>query len=126
MIVIDEFASLARDLPDFVAGLVGQIRRVAEMLRIPVQHSPWLAPLPCTLPLRDLPGLGRQPEPGHAPFPFGLIDLPGVQRQQPAAISLESFGHLMAAGAPRSGRSQLLSRLGTELSRRQDLLAEGA
>ena len=42
------------------------------------------------------------------PVPFGLIDLPGRQRQQPAMISLDTFGHLMAAGAPRSGRSQLL------------------
>ena len=88
--------------------LVGEIRRAAAGLRIPVQPSPWLAPLPRTLLLRDLPGLGRPPEPGQAPAPFGLIDLPGRQRQQPAVISLDTFGHLMAAGAPRSGRSQLL------------------
>ena len=88
--------------------LVDQIRRAAAGLRIPAQPSPWLAPLPRTLLLRDLPGLGRPPEPGQAPAPFGLIDLPGRQRQQPAVISLDTFGHLMAAGAPRSGRSQLL------------------
>ena len=88
--------------------LVDQIRRAAAGLRIPVQPSPWLTPLPRTLLLRDLPGLGRPPEPGQVPVPFGLIDLPGRQRQQPAMISLDTFGHLMAAGAPRSGRSQLL------------------
>jgi len=96
--------------------LVGQIRRAAEAFRIPAQHSPWLAPLPRTLLLRDLPGLGRQPEPGHAPVPFGLIDLPGVQRQRPVMINLESFGHLMAAGAPRSGRSQLLRTIAASLA----------
>ncbi len=48
-------------------------------------------------------------------------------------LHLESFGHLMAAGSPRSGRSQLLRAIATslavgfscELSRRQDLLAAG-
>ncbi len=88
--------------------LVDQIRRAAAGLRIPAQPSPWPAPLPRTLLLCDLPGLGRPPEPGQVPVPFGLIDLPGRQRQQPAVISLDTFGHLMAAGAPRSGRSQLL------------------
>ena len=45
--------------------LVEQIRRAAVGLRIPAQPSPWLAPLPRTLLLRDLPGLGRPPEPGR-------------------------------------------------------------
>jgi S-DNA-T family DNA segregation ATPase FtsK/SpoIIIE len=88
--------------------LVEQIRRAAAGLRIPARPSPWLAPLPHALLLRDLPGLGRPPEPGQAPAPFGLIDLPGRQQQRPAVISPDTFGHLMAAGAPRSGRSQLL------------------
>ena len=96
--------------------LVGQIRRAAEALRIPAQPSPWLAPLPHTLLLRDLPGLGRPPDRGEPPIPFGLTDLPGVQRQRPAMLHLESFGHLMAAGAPRSGRSQLLRTIATSLA----------
>jgi len=96
--------------------LVGQIRSAAEALRIPAQHSPWLAPLPRTLLLRDLPGLGRPPDRGEPPVPFGLTDLPGVQRQRPVVISLESFGHLMAAGAPRSGRSQLLRTIAAALA----------
>ena len=96
--------------------LVGQIRRAAEALRIPAQRSPWLPPLPRTLLLRDLPGLGRPPDRGEPPIPFGLIDLPGVQRQRPARLHLESFGHLMAAGAPRSGRSQLLRTIATSLA----------
>ena len=97
--------------------LVDQIRRAAAGLRIPAQPSPWLAPLPDALMLRDLPapggppGTSGGPGPGHAPIPFGLIDLPGLQRQQPAVIDLDTFGHLMAAGAPRSGRSQLLRTL---------------
>jgi DNA segregation ATPase FtsK/SpoIIIE, S-DNA-T family len=63
--------------------------------------------LPDALLLRDLPAPGGPPRPsgppgaGRAPIPFGLIDLPG----------LDAFGHLMAAGAPWSGRSQLLRTL---------------
>jgi DNA segregation ATPase FtsK/SpoIIIE, S-DNA-T family len=97
--------------------LVAEIRRAAAGLGIPAQPSPWLAPLPPALLLRDLPapsrpeGLAGQPVAGHAPIPFGLIDLPRLQRQQLAAIDLDTFGHLMAAGAPRSGRSQLLRTL---------------
>ena len=159
--------------------LVEQVRRAAYVLRVPAQHSPWLPPLPRTLLLRDLPSAGtRYPGRMDADLPFGLTDLPQLQRQRPAVLSLGTLGHLIAAGAPRSGRSQLLrtitasiavgassadvhlygidcgsgallpvadlphcgaivtrtqperaarllGRLGAELTRRQDLLAEG-
>ena len=107
----------AEPAPRYLKVLVDQIRRAAADLGVPVQSSPWLAPLPDALLLRDLPAPGGPPRPGgapgagHAPIPFGLIDLPGLQRQQPAAVDLDAFGHLMAAGAPRSGRSQLLRTL---------------
>ncbi|HYZ54538.1 MAG TPA: FtsK/SpoIIIE domain-containing protein [Streptosporangiaceae bacterium] len=162
--------------------LVDAIRRAAGRLRIPPQHSPWLPALPETLLLGDL--IGRDYPPARVaggdlvPFPYGTDDLPATQEQRPAVIDLDRFGHLMAAGAPRSGRSQLLrtiaasaaitqtsddvhiygidcgngallpladlphcgavvtrtqteraarliTRLGQEVSRRQDLLAEG-
>jgi DNA segregation ATPase FtsK/SpoIIIE, S-DNA-T family len=48
--------------------------------------------------------------------PFGLTDLPGLQRQRPAVLHLETFGHLMAAGAPRSGRSQLLRTIAASIA----------
>ncbi len=96
--------------------LVEAIRRAAAGLGIAAQSSPWLAPLPGTLLLRDLPAPGGPPGPGHAPIPFGLIDLPATQRQQAAAIDLDTFGHLMAAGAPRSGRSQLLRTIAAAIA----------
>jgi S-DNA-T family DNA segregation ATPase FtsK/SpoIIIE len=46
--------------------LVDQIRRAAADLGIPVQSSPWLAPLPDALLLRDLPAPGGPPRPGGA------------------------------------------------------------
>jgi DNA segregation ATPase FtsK/SpoIIIE, S-DNA-T family len=96
--------------------LVEAIRRAAAGLGIGAQPSPWLAPLPRTLLLRDLPAPGGAPGPGHAPIPFGLIDLPAIQRQQAAVIDLDTFGHLMAAGAPRSGRSQLLRTIAAAIA----------
>jgi S-DNA-T family DNA segregation ATPase FtsK/SpoIIIE len=91
--------------------LVGEIRNAARQLRIPRPHSPWLAPLPASLLLQDI--MPPTPEPERAdgsgnPCVFGLWDLPARQQQQPAVLDLDTFSHLMAAGAPRSGRSQLL------------------
>jgi DNA segregation ATPase FtsK/SpoIIIE, S-DNA-T family len=158
--------------------LVDAIRKAATRLGIPAPHSPWLPALPATLLLAGLPGPRHPAGDGLAPFPYGMDDLPATQEQRPALIDLDRFGHLMAAGAPRSGRSQLLrtiaasaalanscadvhlygidcgngallpladlphcgavvtrtqaeraarliSRLGQEVSRRQELLAEG-
>jgi len=96
--------------------LVGQIQHAAADLRIPAQRSPWLAPLPRTLLLRDLPAGGRPPGRGQADMPFGLNDLPRLQSQRPAALHLGSFGHLIAAGAPRSGRSQLLRTIAASVA----------
>ena len=47
---------------------------------------------------------------------FGLVDLPAVQQQQSAVLALDAFTHLMAAGAPRSGRSQLLRTIAGALA----------
>jgi DNA segregation ATPase FtsK/SpoIIIE, S-DNA-T family len=113
----DSAARHAEDEITDLKVLAEAIHRAAAGLRIPPQPSPWLAPLPDALLLRDLPAPSWPPRSsgppgaGHAPIPFGLINLPRLQQQQPAAIDLDTFGHLMAAGAPRSGRSQLLRTL---------------
>jgi S-DNA-T family DNA segregation ATPase FtsK/SpoIIIE len=92
-----------------LAVLVAQVRQVAARMGCPVQRSPWLPPLPqvVLLPAVANPGHGRQGI-GDAGMPFGITDLPRAQRQEPAVLSLSEFGHLMAAGAPGTGRSQLL------------------
>ena len=110
VIVIDESASLVRDLPGFVAGLVG----IAQRGRSLGIHLILATQRPSGVVSGRHPGQHQPADrrgPGQAPIPFGLIDLPGLQRQQPAAIDLDAFGHLMAAGAPRSGRSVLLRTL---------------
>ncbi len=99
--------------------LVEEIRRAASGLRIQHPHRPWLAPLPPALLLRDImPHSPAQERPaGGAPAcVFGLVDLPTIQQQQSAVLALDSFTHLMAAGAPRSGRSQLLRAIAGALA----------
>jgi DNA segregation ATPase FtsK/SpoIIIE, S-DNA-T family len=123
--------------------LVEQIRLAAAALDIPAQSSPWLHPLPTAVQLSTLwptgttqltenPGLGGRGgfagpgalEPGwrattawdQATVPFGIADLPARQAQELAGLSLTAFTHLMAAGAPRSGRSQLLRTIAGALA----------
>jgi DNA segregation ATPase FtsK/SpoIIIE, S-DNA-T family len=99
--------------------LAEQIRQAAGALRIPLPHRPWLAPLPPSLLLQDLmPTYPDRDRPaGNAlPCVFGLVDLPAVQQQQSAVLALDVFTHLMAAGAPRSGRSQLLRTIAGALA----------
>jgi DNA segregation ATPase FtsK/SpoIIIE, S-DNA-T family len=92
--------------------LVAAIAEAARQLRIPHPNRPWLAPLPPRLLLDDL----MRSAGGEDRSPFGLLDLPSLQRQQPALLDLATFTHLMAAGAPRSGRSQLLRTIAGTLA----------
>jgi S-DNA-T family DNA segregation ATPase FtsK/SpoIIIE len=94
--------------------LVDAIGEASGRLRIPAQHSPWLPALPEAVLLGDLDAaVSRGDSHGRggaslAPAPYGVIDLPAEQSQRTAAIDFAAFGHMMAAGGPRSGRSQLL------------------
>ncbi len=99
--------------------LVEQVRRAARDVGIPRQHSPWLPPLPPLLLLADIMAAAGGAEHGAgtaSDCAFGLADLPDLQRQQPATLNVDTFGHLMAAGAPRSGRSQLLRTIAGALA----------
>jgi DNA segregation ATPase FtsK/SpoIIIE, S-DNA-T family len=99
--------------------LVEEIRHAAQGLPIPRPHRPWLAPLPPSLLLRDVmpsvPGLHGSAE-TTPPCVYGLLDLPAIQQQKPAVLDLNAVTHLMAAGAPRSGRSQLLRTIAGTLA----------
>jgi S-DNA-T family DNA segregation ATPase FtsK/SpoIIIE len=100
------------DLRDLVEAL----REAADLAEVPEQRSPWLPALPAALVLDDLPPASWS---GHhlAPIPYGLEDLPALQERRAAALDLTRFGHLLAAGAPRSGRSQLLRAMAGSIAR---------
>jgi DNA segregation ATPase FtsK/SpoIIIE, S-DNA-T family len=106
--------------------LVEAIGQASERLGIAPPHRPYADPLPPVVLLADLPALG-QPVPGPAappeagpglpPVPYGLDDLPAEQAQRVCSIDFTTFGHLLAAGAPRSGRSQLLRTIAGSIAR---------
>jgi S-DNA-T family DNA segregation ATPase FtsK/SpoIIIE len=123
-----DWAQLGRSAPHRPAGAKGEEDEITDLkvlveaicaanerLAIPAQHSPWLPALPDSLRLDDLPvpvAAGTLP-----PAAYGVEDLPALQARRPVAIDFHSFGHLLAAGAPRSGRSQLLRTIAGSLAR---------
>lgn len=89
-------------------ALVAAIRQASDLLRIPPPYRPWLPELPGTVPLSELEPVAQSRDSELPPVPYGLEDLPSDQAQRTAMIDFGSFGHLLAAGDRRSGRSQLL------------------
>ncbi|MER6628859.1 FtsK/SpoIIIE domain-containing protein [Streptomyces sp. NPDC000987] len=95
--------------------LVDAVREANQALGIPAQHSPWLPALDETLLLDDVPAVRAQ---GALPAaPYGVEDLPADQARRPVAVDFATFGHLIVAGAPRSGRSQVLRTIAGSLAR---------
>ncbi|HEY2490295.1 MAG TPA: FtsK/SpoIIIE domain-containing protein [Streptosporangiaceae bacterium] len=95
--------SMVTDLSVLVDAIAG----AAAKAGLPEQPSPWLPPLPETIALDDLP---RAPGAGGEvpPIPYGLTDLPARQSREPLVLDLSHGGHLVIAGAARSGRSTAL------------------
>jgi S-DNA-T family DNA segregation ATPase FtsK/SpoIIIE len=85
-------------------------------LSLEPQHSPWLAALTTTVAVADL-AVDRAPAGLLAPVPYGLEDLPAEQLQRAACVDFATFGHLLVAGAPRTGRSQLLRTIAGSVAR---------
>jgi DNA segregation ATPase FtsK/SpoIIIE, S-DNA-T family len=97
--------------------LVEQIQYAAKGLRVPRQPSPWLPPLPSVLLLADMMNaLGGHDSVDNLSGAYGFTDLPLLQQQRPTVVNLRTFSHLMAAGAPGSGRSQLLRTIAGTLA----------
>ncbi|WP_309054492.1 FtsK/SpoIIIE domain-containing protein, partial [Streptomyces sp.] len=95
--------------------LVDAIREANAALGIPAQHSPWLPALDESLLLDDIPQVTSQ---GPLPAaPYGIADLPADQARRPVVVDFATFGHLLIAGGPRSGRSQVLRTVAGSLAR---------
>jgi S-DNA-T family DNA segregation ATPase FtsK/SpoIIIE len=88
--------------------LVDAIAAAARSLGISEQRSPWLPPLPGIVTLDTLPPADVSVDADVAPVPFGITDVPARQAREPLSVDLAAGGHLVVAGAPRSGRSTVL------------------
>jgi S-DNA-T family DNA segregation ATPase FtsK/SpoIIIE len=104
--------------------LVEAINDANRRLGLPPQHSPWLPALSESLTLDDLAeaaqtasAAGNAPGRGLPPVRYALEDLPAEQERRAAAIDFATFGHMFVAGAPRTGRSQLLRTLAGAVAR---------
>ncbi|MCW2599982.1 MAG: cell division protein FtsK [Frankiales bacterium] len=97
-------------------ALVLAVQQAVSSLGLPPARSPWLDPLAASLTLDDVRRSTSAGGPGLPPVIFGLEDLPAEQARRAAALDLEQGGHLLVAGAPRSGRSTLLRTLGASLA----------
>jgi S-DNA-T family DNA segregation ATPase FtsK/SpoIIIE len=97
-----------------LSALVAAIADAAKRMGLPEPRRPWLPPLPATVPLADL----AVPEAEEiVPVPFGLEDVPALQAQRPAVFDIVSGGHLLLAGAARTGRSTALRTLAGSIVR---------
>ncbi|MCU1405171.1 MAG: cell division protein FtsK [Glaciihabitans sp.] len=106
-------ATASSDVTD-LSLLVASIREASATLGIPAQHSPWLPPLPTSIPLADLlafdaaAGAGAAAASSTPKISWAREDIPAHQEQANAVLDLAKFGHLYIVGAPGSGRSQAL------------------
>ena len=105
------------DLLTDLAVLVDAINEAHSRLGIPPQHSPWLPALGEKIALSELePPRGPSGD-GLLPAPYAVDDLPSEQARNTATIDLTTFGHMLLAGAPRTGRSQALRTIAGALAR---------
>jgi len=115
------------DVETDLAALVETLRETARLGGWTEPRRPWLPALPDLLALHSLldgagngadggagggavsgSGGGSPQAGGRSQFAWGLEDSPADQRQGPALIDLDDFGHRYVIGAPGSGRSTTL------------------
>jgi S-DNA-T family DNA segregation ATPase FtsK/SpoIIIE len=108
---VEDESSMVTDLKVLVAA----IREACDRSGISEQAPPWLAPLPSTVTLDDLPAVFAD-EDDVAPLAFGLTDLPASQSRSALSLDLVHGGHLYVAGSARSGRSTVLRTLAGSLA----------
>ncbi|MBO3662740.1 FtsK/SpoIIIE domain-containing protein [Microbacterium stercoris] len=85
-------------------ALVNLVTAATEQLGIPKNPSPWLMPLPATLPLDRFEGEDL----GETEIVLGLEDVPADQAQRTLTWDLASGSHLLFFGGALSGRTTAL------------------
>nr|BFF21563.1 hypothetical protein GCM10025730_50840 [Promicromonospora thailandica] len=96
------------DVETDLAALVATLREAARLSDRPTPRRPWLPALPELLPLAAVEQPGAAEGGAPAAFAWALEDAPADQRQGPAVLDLDGFGHRYVIGAPGSGRSTAL------------------
>jgi DNA segregation ATPase FtsK/SpoIIIE, S-DNA-T family len=100
----DDDGTMITDLSVLVDSIAG----AASKLSVPEQTSPWLPPLAGIVTLDQISVAAAGP-PGEVPaIPYGLTDVPAAQAREPLTLDLAHGGHVVIAGAARSGRSTAL------------------
>ncbi|WP_030907658.1 FtsK/SpoIIIE domain-containing protein [Streptosporangium amethystogenes] len=96
--------------------LADALVEAARVAGVAEQPSPWLEPLPelMVVPGLSAPSTGLPYRAGVEevpPLAFGVTDMPWAQDRRALALDLAGGGHLLIAGASRSGRSTALRTL---------------
>ena len=101
--------------------LVDAISAAAQRLGCARQPSPWLPPLPDLVTLDAVTAGQTAPAAGTAdvaPIPFGITDVPARQAREAMTLDLAHGGHVVVAGAARTGRSTLLRTIAGSIAAR--------
>ncbi|WP_167050779.1 FtsK/SpoIIIE domain-containing protein [Salinibacterium sp. ZJ77] len=94
-------------------ALVNLTSQAAQQLGVARNASPWLLPLPETLPLDRLDAPADPAE-----LLLGLEDLPAEQSQRPLTWNVHTDSHLLFLGAQQSGRTSALRTILTQAVQR--------
>jgi DNA segregation ATPase FtsK/SpoIIIE, S-DNA-T family len=97
--------------------LVDAICSAARRMDCARQPSPWLPPLPDLVTLDEIPA--GAPVREVAPIPFGITDVPARQAREAMTLDLAHGGHVVVAGAARTGRSTLLRTIAGSIAARE-------
>jgi DNA segregation ATPase FtsK/SpoIIIE, S-DNA-T family len=110
----EDDGTMETDLSVLVDAIAGAARKVG----CGPQPSPWLPPLPGSITLDELPAGPAQADGEVAPVPFGIVDVPARQAREPMTLDLADGGHIVVAGAARTGRSTVLRTIAGSIAAR--------
>ena len=113
--VAEDDGTMETDLSVLVDAIAGAARKVG----CGPQPSPWLPPLPDSITLNDLPFVPGETDGEVAPVPFGIMDVPARQAREPMTLDLTGGGHIVVAGAARTGRSTVLRTIAGSIAARE-------
>jgi S-DNA-T family DNA segregation ATPase FtsK/SpoIIIE len=111
--IIADDGNIATDL----SVLVDAICAAAQRMDCGRPQSPWLPPLPDLITLAEVPAAPSVRD--VAPIPFGITDVPARQAREAMTLDLAHGGHVVVAGAARTGRSTLLRTIAGSIATRE-------